>query len=79
METYCLSEVKETINNQGDLRDEGLAPRIFYPKYGATQLSCSRKKALTPWIAARRRIRSCSVCGGNQTAERASFIEYLEK
>ena len=39
METYCLPEIQKTINKQGGLSDEGLVPRIFYPKTGATQLS----------------------------------------
>jgi hypothetical protein len=44
METYCLPEVQETINNQGGLSDEGLMPRIFYQKTGATQLSLFEEK-----------------------------------
>jgi len=39
MEIYCLPEIQRTINNQGGLSDEGLVPRIFYPKTGATQFS----------------------------------------
>jgi very-short-patch-repair endonuclease len=39
METYCIPEIQRTINKQGGLSDEGLVPRIFYPKTGATQLS----------------------------------------
>jgi len=39
MDTYYLPEIQKTINNQGGLSDEGLVPRIFYPKTGATQLS----------------------------------------
>jgi hypothetical protein len=39
MESYCLPEIQKTINNQGGLSDEGLVPRLFYPKTGVTQLS----------------------------------------
>jgi very-short-patch-repair endonuclease len=39
MDTYCIPEIQKTINNQGGLSDEGLVPRIFYPKTGTTQLS----------------------------------------
>lgn len=39
MEAYCLPEIQSAINNQGGLSDEGLVPRVFYPKAGATQLS----------------------------------------
>jgi very-short-patch-repair endonuclease len=39
METYCLPEIQKTINTQGGLSNEGLVPRIFYPRAGATQLS----------------------------------------
>jgi very-short-patch-repair endonuclease len=45
METYCLPEIQKTINNQGGLSDEGLVPRIFYPKTGATQLSLFEEAA----------------------------------
>jgi very-short-patch-repair endonuclease len=45
METYCLPEIQKTINNLDGLSDEGLAPRIFYPKIGATQLSLFEKAA----------------------------------
>ena len=39
METYCLPEIQKMINNQGGLSDDGLVPRIFYPKSNATQYS----------------------------------------
>ena len=45
METYCLPEIQKTINKQGGLSDEGLVPRIFYPKTGATQLSLFEEAA----------------------------------
>jgi very-short-patch-repair endonuclease len=45
METYCLPEIQKTINNQGGLSDEGLVPRIFYPKTGATQFSLFESKS----------------------------------
>jgi len=45
METYCLPEIQKTINNQGGLSDEGLVPRIFYPRTGATQLSLFEEAA----------------------------------
>ena len=39
MESYCIPEIQMTINNLGGPSDEGLVPRIFYPKTGSTQLS----------------------------------------
>ncbi len=39
MEAYCIPEIQNAINSLGGLSDEGLVPRIFYPKTGATQLS----------------------------------------
>ena len=45
METYCLPEIQQTINNQGGLSDESLVPRIFYPRTGATQLSLFEEAA----------------------------------
>jgi hypothetical protein len=45
MDTYCIPEIQKTINNQGGLSDEGLVPRIFYPKTGATQLSLFEEAA----------------------------------
>ena len=48
METCCIPEIQRTINKQGGLSDEGLVPRIFYPKTGATQLSLFEEPAAYP-------------------------------
>jgi len=48
MQTYCLPEIQKTINKQGGLSDEGLVPRIFYPKTGATQLTLFERA--TPYL-----------------------------
>ncbi|HLD93518.1 MAG TPA: DUF559 domain-containing protein [Anaerolineales bacterium] len=48
METYCLPKIQKTINTQGGLSDEGLVPRIFYPKSGATQLTLFERA--TPYL-----------------------------
>jgi hypothetical protein len=37
METYCNLIIKNTINNLGGLKNEGLVPRIFYPQNKAIQ------------------------------------------
>jgi hypothetical protein len=41
-------EIQRTINNQGGLSDEGLVPRIFYPKTGATQITLFERA--TPYL-----------------------------
>lgn len=45
MEPYCIPEIQRAINQLGGLSDEGLVPRVFYPKSGATQLSLFEAKA----------------------------------
>lgn len=39
MDSYCMPEIQTMINQLGGLSDEGLVPRRFFPKTGATQLS----------------------------------------
>jgi very-short-patch-repair endonuclease len=39
MKSYCIPEIQNTINTLGGLSEEGLVPRIYYPKAGAAQLS----------------------------------------
>jgi hypothetical protein len=49
MEAYCLPEIQKAIQNQGGLSDDGLVPRIYYPKTGDIQFSLF--EAASPDIA----------------------------
>jgi very-short-patch-repair endonuclease len=45
MESYCLPEIQKIMNTLGGLVDEGLVPRKFFPKSGATQYSLFERSA----------------------------------
>lgn len=42
---YYIATIQENINRLGGLRDEGMVPRVFYPKNQAQQLSLFEGKA----------------------------------